>query len=324
MLGALPMLWAVLATVPQDAPQAIPAQPVVSVEVRPQTVAVGEPFTVRVRVRAAAGVNVRFPAVPDSGQGIEAVDPRAIEDSSTSAVFDQSAVYRFTAWETGRREVPLGGVSWDLPRAGGGKGMMLQRLSAFVEVTSLLPADTSEHVPRSARDTIAPPPQWWRLGLAAAAVLAIVTMLWLAWRRRRRSARPADAFVDAQAAFDAIDQLALVDAGEPGRAVMANAEVMRDYLARRFPAASEGLTTAEFVRALADNDLPILPDEVSAVLDAADAVKFAAAPVDAEVVRQVARAARGVVRDVQVAYEARLAALDKGKGVKGHRHARPA
>ena len=47
-------------------------------------------------------------------------------------------------------------------------------------------------------------------------------------------------------------------------------------------------------------------------MERADAVKFAGAAVDAKGVAAVARAARGVVRDVQVAYEVRLAAAEKG------------
>lgn len=284
------------------------ARPLVTVDVQPTTVAVGQPFTVRVRVRAASGATIRFPSVPDSAGSIEAVDPRAIEDRSTSAVFDQTAVYRFTAWEPGRRTVPLGEVSWEQTRG----REPLSTGTIRVEVTSALPADTAEQDPRDARRPFDAPSGWWRWALGAIIVLVIGVLSWRALRRRRSAVRPTDAYVDAQAAFAAIDQLALDDAGEPGRAVLAYAEVMRDYLTRRFPAASVGLTTPEYVRALADNALPILPGEVQGVLECADAVKFAGAAVDASGVGAVARAARSIVRDVQVAYEARLAAADKG------------
>jgi len=290
-------------------------RPIVSVEVQPATVAVGEPFTVRVRVRAAAGAVIRFPAVPDSAGSVEAVDPRAIEDRSTSATFDQVATYRFIAWEPGRRVVPLGDVRWEHARVSEALGAEPAR----VEVTTMLPADTSQLVPKASRPPVDPPPARWRWVVGALGVLAIAAMAWLAWSRRVKRPVLVDPFVEAQAAFAAVDALALVDAGEPGRAVLANAEVMRDYLTRRFPQATDGLTTPEYVRTLADHALPILPAEVASVLEAADAVKFASALVDAEGVRQVARAARAVVRDVQTAHEARLAALDKGKGPRGKR-----
>jgi hypothetical protein len=309
MLGvaALALLLAV--------PQGDGARPVVGVEVRPATVAVGEPFTVRVRVRATAGASVRFPDVPDSAGAVEALDPRAIEDRSTSEWLDQTAVYRFIAWEPGRRSPPLGPVLWAHARA----TEPVAFAAPSVEVTTMLPVDTALHQPRAARAPFDAPPRWWRWGLIAACLLAIAWMAHRARRRRGASAAAPDAFADAQASFAAVDALAFADAGEPGRAVLAYAEVMRAYLARRFPQAADGLTSPEFVRTLAANQLPILPEEVAEVLDAADAVKFAGAPVDGERVARIARAARGVVRDVQAAYEARLAAADKGKGTRGRR-----
>lgn len=294
------------------APQEGLARPIVSVEVRPDTVAVGQPFTVRLRVRAVPGATIRFPAVPDSAGGIEAVDPRAIEDHSTSALLDRTAVYRLVAWEPGRRAVPLGDLRWEQSRG----AELLGTGGVQVFVTSVLPADTAQRVPRDARAPFDPPRAWWRWALGALAVLAILWLSARALRRRRATTRPLDAFVDAEAAFAAIDELALDEAGEPGHAVLAYGEVMREYLTRRFPAATIGLTTTEYVRALADNALPILPEEVQRVLEQADAVKFAGVAVSVDGVRAVARAARGVVRDVQTAYEVRLAAADK---VPSHR-----
>jgi hypothetical protein len=308
MIGSISVvLWLAL--------QAPSARPVVTVDVQPATVAVGEPFTVRVRVRARAGAAIRFPAVPDSAGSVEAVDPRAIEDRSTSAAFDQTATYRFIAWEPGRRIVPLGDVRWDQSRG----AEQLPTGPARVEVTSMLPADTAAQVPRAARELLNPPPLWWRWALGGVAVLAVLWMARRAWKRRSAAVRPSDPFIEAQRAFAAVDDLALVDAGEPGRAVLAYAEVMREYLTRRFPLATEGLTTGEYVESLAGQALPIRPDEVAHVLQAADAVKFANAGVDAEGVRNAARAARAVVADVQTAYEARLAAADKGKGARARR-----
>ena len=297
--------------------QGAAGRPVVGVDVHPATVAIGEPFTVRVRVQAPAGAVIKFPPVPDSGGAIEALDPRAIEDHSTADRFDQSATYRFIAWMPGRRAVPLDDVRWEHPR--GSEALTLDRV--FVEVTSLLPADTAEQTPRKARTILEPPPPYWRWGLGAVVVLAIVWLSVTAWRRRAQRVQPSDAFADAQAGFRAVDALLLVEAGEPGRAVLAYAEVMRTYLTRRFPPASDGLTTPEYVQVLAEHELPILPEEVASVLDTADAIKFAGAPADAAIVARVARAAQGVVRDVQLAYEARLKAIDKGKGSRGRRRA---
>lgn len=290
-------------------------RPVVSVAVPSAPVPVGEPFAVSVRVRAPGGATIRFPAVPDSGGGVEAVDPRAIVDRSTADVTDQTATYTFVAWEPGVRVVPLADLAWER-----GRRVEPLALGAIrVQVAATLPADTAEYVAKPARAPFPPPPQWWRWVLAAMVVLAMAALARMAWRRRATRAPVSDPFADAEREFAAVHQAAFDDAGEPGRAVLAYAEVMRAYLTRRFPAAGEGLTTNDYVQALEDAHLPILPDEVRVVLDASDAVKFAGAAVDSAGVAVVARKARGVVRDVQTVYEARLAAADKGKGPRGQR-----
>lgn len=298
--------------------QGTAGRPVVSVEVRPATVAVGEPFIVRVRVQAPAGEKIILPAVPDSSRGVEALDPRVIEDHSSSERFDQTATYRFVAWETGRRTILLDAVRWE--RARGSESVPFSDVA--VEITTMLPADTAQQIPRDARAMFPAPPAYWRWALVAIVVMAIAWLLRRAWRRRARVATAPDAFADAQAGFRAVEALALVEAGEPGRAVLAYAELMRAYLTRRFPQASDGLTTPQFLFALDASELPILPADVAHVLETADAVKFAGLPITADDVARIARMAQGVVRDVQVAYEARLEALDKGKGPRGRRKAK--
>jgi hypothetical protein len=297
------------------APQGEQARPVVAADIHPATVAVGEPFTVRIRVRAPAGAVVRFPDVPDSADAVEALDPRAIEDRSNGDWLDQTATYRFIAWEPGHRVVPIGPVHWEQAR--GSERLEFSPLS--VEVTTMLPSDTAALQPRAARAPMDAAPAWWRWGLGLLGVLAIAGMAWRAWRRRDAAAKAPDAFAEAQASFSAVEALSLADAGEPGRAALGYAEVMRAYLARRFPHAGEGSTTPEFVASLAAHHLPIRPEEVAEVLEAADAVKFAGAAMDDARLARLARSARGVVRDVQTAYEARLAAADKGKGPRARR-----
>ena len=45
------------------------------VTVTPETVRVGDPFTVSVRVRAAPGATIEFPTTSDSGGPVEPLDP---------------------------------------------------------------------------------------------------------------------------------------------------------------------------------------------------------------------------------------------------------
>ena len=121
-----------------------------------------------------------------------------------------------------------------------------------------------------------------------------------------------DAWAALRARWSALDTLRLAEAGEPGRAVLAEVEALRVYLAARFPAAHVGLTRREAARALAQDDLPVLPERVRALFDEADAIAFAAAPVSADAAREAARQARRLATEVQEAHEARVRAAERG------------
>ena len=77
------------------------------VVVRPDTVTVGDPFVVAVRIRAPRGATIEFPSVPDSGGAVEAIDPLQVTTSADSTAFEQTAYYRLAAWDIGRRSIPL-------------------------------------------------------------------------------------------------------------------------------------------------------------------------------------------------------------------------
>jgi hypothetical protein len=288
----------------------------VTVQVQPEVVTVGQPFTVRVRVRAPRIAAIRFPPVPDSGDAIEAIDPRAIEDAGDTVVIDRSAVYRLIAWNVGRHAPRFENVS--VTSAG-----VEQRFPVIVSpilVRSLLPTDSALRVPKDARAPVAAPSGAWRYWLLAFVFTAGVAWYW--WRRRRRRTGPErepGAFVAAAAAFGALDVLALAAAGEPGRHLIAHVDVLRAYVARRFPAAVESLTTTELLGVLASSDFPLRPERVGDLLERESAVRFAAAPIEPATAIALSREARAIVDELESAYDARLKALDRGP-----RRARPA
>ena len=287
-----------------------PRAALVSVEVRPGVVTVGEPFTVRVRVRASKIATIKFPAVPDSGDAIEAIDPRAIEDAGDAAAIDRTAVYRLVAWNTGPRTPRLADVAVMVA----GVEQRYRIAVPPVVVRSLLPADSALRVPKAARTPVPSPSGAWRYWLLGG-VLAI-GLGWYWWRaRRRRRARPpkeVEAFAAASDAFRALDGLGLAEAGEPGRHVIAHVDVLRRYVARRFPSAPESLTSRELVRALGAADFPLLPERVGALLEREAAVRYAAAPIAPDAAVALACEARAIVTDVQAAHVARLKAIDRG------------
>jgi hypothetical protein len=206
-----------------------------AIVVQPETVTVGDPFTVTIRMRAPRGAEIGFPDAPDSAGAIEAVDPVQITTSTDSAAVDQTATYRLTAWDTGRLAIVLGNVRISMGTLV--RDIPLGGINVFV--ASVLPADTALHVPKPARELLAVPAPWWWWLLIALAVALVVALLWWWWRRRRGVAAmtPVDAYEEALAAFARVESLGLVAAGERGRYVALMVEVLREYLQRIEPRA---------------------------------------------------------------------------------------
>lgn len=271
------------------------------------TVTVGDPFVVRVRIQAPAGAEVVFPAAPDSTAGVELLDPRRDAPASAPGAVDVTASYRMAAWDVGTRPLALGDVVVRL--AGVERRVPLTTLQ--VHVRSVLPADTALRVPKPAREPIADPGLWWLpwllLALAVLALLAL--LLWLArrwWRSRRQLTSTDAAYREAIAAFDRLDALGLVAAGERGRHVALATEILRDYLAARLPEARASQTSSELTRALAAR-AEVPHARLAALLETADLVKFAARPIVADAATAAGREARAIVDEVERAIRAREA-----------------
>jgi hypothetical protein len=272
--------------------------------VRPDTVTVGDHFVVAVRVRAPLGATIEFPAAVDSSADIDAVDSRTLQPGTDTTVVESTASYRLAAWDTGRVAIPLGDVV--VARDGAEQRISLGNLA--VQVRSVLPPDTTLHVPKPARDILAALRPWWHWLLAGLIALALIGLLIWWWRRRRRRPKvlAIDAYARAEQEFAHIEKLGLLDAGERGRYVALYVEVMRDYLAARLPLASRSHTSTELLDALRqERSAPI--DRLAALLAEADLIKFARRPVATERAREMAKIARLVVHRVEEVHRAELA-----------------
>lgn len=279
-----------------------------SVRVRPETVTVGQPFMIDVRVQAPAAATIRFPVLPDSGDAIEALDPRVITETP-GADIDRTASYRMSAWDIGERHPALAAVIVSV----NGVDERLEVKVPPVIVRTLLPADTADRVPKPAREPMLTPNGLWKLWLLLAALAAVLIGWW--WQRRSAPKPPPaerEAYLVARGAFEALDRLALHDAGEPARHVIAHIDVLREYLGRRFPAAHQGQTPAEFARVLAGEALPSRHDMLAALLERDADLRFAATPLSIDDAVALADEAKRIVREVQEAHEARLRAADRG------------
>jgi hypothetical protein len=317
-VGAATLLGALAAPAPAAAQGGPPAP--LGVTVTPDTVRVGDPFVVRVRIRAPRGARVEFPLAPDSGSQVELIDPRAVRTTGDTGAVDVTAVYRAAAWDVGLRPLGLGDATVRL--GGAERRVPLGNVRVFVQ--SVLPTDSAApRDPKPPRALFEPQVPWWRrwLPYIIAALLLAALLAWLWRRRRRKGAAPAaDPFAEAEAGFARVERLGLLEAGERGRYVALVVEVLRDYLARRVPDAGVSLTSSELIASVQGNAaVPVT--RLAPLLAEADLVKFARLPIGTERAAALGQGARAVVTETEEALrraeeEARAAAAAAARPVQ--------
>ena len=271
----------------------IPVQAGITLE--RDTATVGDVIRLTVRIRAPLGASINFPAAVDSLGPVQSLAPPTVRDGPDTASFaDRIATYRVAPWDVGIQPIKLGDVL--VQTDDGDRRITLQPPPLFVK--SVLPADSALRVPKPARPLLevrAPTPWWWwALAAAAAAILGLFAWWW-ARRRRRGVADTGDPYLDAIAAFDRVDALGLIAAGEPGRHAALMADVLRRYLSQRIESVSLAHTTSELLDAL--RGAPSLSYEaVRSLLASVDPVKFAAAALSPDAARSIGASARELVR----------------------------
>lgn len=297
-------------------PRVLPAQsdPLagirIGISVTPDSVTVGDPIDLRIRVSAPAGATVAFPEAPDSTGAIQAIGTRAVSRPAAQGPLDQTASYRLAAWDVGDLPVRLGDVVVTL----GGAERRIPIGDVTVRAVTVLPPDTTLHVPRPPRPPLDVNVPWWKRWwplLVALAVLALLAWWW--WRRRRRAPAEAgavDAHAFAEREFTRIEALGLVEAGERGRYVALMVEVLRDYLALRVSDARASLTTSELLFALRQSGV-VPTARLAPLLAGADLVKFARRSVGVDEARELGREARAIARDVEKAVTAAAAPVER-------------
>lgn len=266
------------------------------VVIAPDSVTVGEPFRVVLRLRAPLGASIEFPAGPDSAAKVEALDPRLVRDNHDSTSVDQSATYRLAAWDIGAQPLDFGEA---IVRVGDReRRVSFSELRVFVR--TVLPADTALRVPKPARPLMELGRPWWIWLIAALAAIGLIGLFIWWWRRRRRRTDDApdrDAYEVAEERFERVERLALVEAGERGRHVALMVEVLREYLARVLPDARSSLTTSELLAAVRD-DARAPTNRLAVVLSESDLIKFAARAVSADHAHELGREARAIAGEV--------------------------
>lgn len=262
--------------------------------IEPESLHVGDPGLLRIRVVAPPGARVIWPDAIDSTAAVEPLDPVSVREEMKDGLLESIATYRFVAWELGLPAIAIGVIRVEH----NGAVRELQIGDARVSVMTILPADTAQRAPRPARSiallNISNWPMWVLIG--AGFVIAIIVGVWLQ-RRSSRPRPPAAPIATAKRAFGRLAALDLIGAGESAKHVAASVDILRNFLAMRNPNASQGLTTAELTRALAD-DGAVPVHRVAALLETADAIKFSGQSVDPPAAERMAGEAAALVSEV--------------------------
>ena len=264
------------------------------VTITPDTVRVGDPFTVSVRVRAPLGAAIQFPAAPDSGGPVEPLDPVQIVTTADSVAVDQTATYRLAAWRVGSFHI-------EFPDVVVRQDIGIRRVdvsNVLVTVASVLPADTAGIEPKPPRAVFTFGLPWWVWFLAALVAVAILSLIIWLWRRRRRGVPiGVPPYVIAEREFDRIDVIGLLPAGERARYVSLMVEALRDYLAAVIPGASTAQTSNELATAMRKAGIGAYA-RCAALLSEVDLVKFARRPISGDRATALGREARAIAAAV--------------------------
>lgn len=263
--------------------------------VSPDTVLIGQPFNLFIKVNAPKGVRFEFPSGPDTAtqNGIRPIELRG--EKLVSMLGDTAvALYRLVAWDIGAQRLRFPDVR--VTFEGQERRPPLGGASVFVK--SVLPADTSLHVPKPARPLIVLPVFNWLLWLALLAAAIVVALLWWAWRRyRNRPKAPVDPYARAQQEFAQIERRRLLEDGRYAEYYAAVIDVVRPYLAARVPGVRRSDTSSELLFAMQPRDG--IESELPRLLDRGDLVKFARADVSLGEAREAGLALRAIVDHVE-------------------------
>ena len=232
----------------------------------PDTVRVGEPFTLAVAVPGARGDDVRFPPLLGLDGWVEQLRAPTVRWDGRAGGW--RAYYRLAAWREGDWSLPP--ISIDTSVGG------LEVATPAIHVTSVLPASTERPLqlesPRSPRPIFGFP--WWLLLL----LLALALAWWLLRQWRRSEPREDEGSIDpADAAREALARLkAGLETHELDLAEFYDGleRVVRHYLAAR-RGWSEALPVREFVHAGGGASASALRSEILSMEGRAGLVRFA-------------------------------------------------
>jgi hypothetical protein len=264
-------------------------------KVSPDTVIIGQPFNLFVKVLAPKGVRFEFPAGPDTAtqNGVRPIELRG--EKIVSMLSDTAvALYHLVAWDIGVQSLRFPdvrvtfGAEERRPALGG----------ASVFVRSVLPADSALRAPKPPRPLIILPVfNWWPWIALLAAIIAAILIAWAWLRYRNRPKAPIDPYVRAQNEFERIARMRLIEDGPAAEYLALMVDVAREYLAARVPGLRRSDTTMELLRTMQPREG--VESRLPELLESADLVKFARANISADEARAAGTTAREIVDHVE-------------------------
>ena len=301
-------------------PAGQPQQVSVQAKVQPETVTVGQHFTVAVTVHAPAALAqaIQFPSDPDTGtnqQVVVSVTPMQRHDVSQGGFVDATATYTLSAWIPGKISMALDDVIVD-------KAHVKLPHGDTILVASVLPKDSvarSKATPKLPRQLLPEPPLIKRLAkrlaqhksyllliiLIVALLLALI--LWMLFRRKHvpTVAGPSADWVEGE--FQRVEAMRLLEKGESELHAILMTGVVRKYLIDKFPSVHASATTRELVSALKSEKM-IPADQTLALFERVDLLKFAHDQIAQEAAKTIGGESRAVVHEVEAREAAAKAA----------------
>lgn len=285
------------------APRFAAATAILTTQIDRDTIHVGDPIVLSLRLDSTADDDVRFPEFPgEEGAPFTLLEIIPPEETFEEGVKSRILRLKITAWETGDWEIPA------LEPTGGGES------SSAIPVTVLSVGLDQTGELRNVKDPLALKRNWlvtllpW---LALALIAALIA--WLIIRRRRREILPDPVFtrVDLRPAHliarEAIDSLerewADGEAGGNGdRRVyfFRISTVIREYIRDRFALAAPERTTREIMREIRDERITSgSTGLLREVLADCDTIKYRGSTGEAELFESVIERSRRFVEETR-------------------------
>lgn len=216
---AIPVALALSASTQLHAQDGGPARRVMMVPVETalsaDTVTVGDRFAAVVTAWFPPGSWLEMEAPADSDRVQLVAPPKTSVIDSTSGRLRVDL--RMVAWRTGLPDTLPVRARMVMPD---GTSRMIETVIRLPHVRSVLPPDTSKHVPRGPKDVWGPSRPWTAIALLAAILLLLLLLAILAWvlvRRRRRRRLAASYRTPREAALAMLEEArasGLAEAGE--------------------------------------------------------------------------------------------------------------